>query len=259
MNRSVSQLTANNILVAKQGGAKPAIAETIPFPERDNEGSDSAIPQYMHEVYEWAYLDPRNAQWLDRELVVNTILWGNSPALRRALLCEIEPASNVFQAAHVYGRMVSDLAEKIGPEGHLDVIDVVPLQVGRCKRKLARFPQAHVRHGDAARNDDGRQYDVVVCYFLLHEVPEAKKHGVVDALLERVPEGGKAVFIDYSRTVPWHPLGGLMRLVFKTLEPFAMSLRDNEIHSYARRGDDFHWTKQTFFGGLYQKVVAVHR
>ena len=212
----------------------------------------------MQEIYHWAYLDSRNARLLDHELIVNTILWGNSPELRRSLLCEIEPASRVFQAAHVYGEMQPDLAKKIGPEGRLDVVDVVPLQVDLCRRKLSGFPNVHVRLGDAA-NNDGRKYDAVVCYFLLHEIPDVNKHEVMDALLERLPKGGKAVFIDYHRTVPWHPLGGLMRLVFRTLEPFAAGLIGSEIRNYASHADNFDWCKQTFFGGLYQKVVAIRR
>ena len=230
----------------------------MPLPVRGQEKLDTSIPAYMQEVYHWAYLDTRNALLLDHEWVVNLILWGNSPALRKAVLSEIEPASQVFQAAHVYGRMQPDLARKIGPEGSLDVVDVVPLQVELCERKLHQFSNTQVRLADASSREDQR-YDAVVCYFLLHEIPEEYKHAVVDALLERVVTGGKAVFIDYHRTAPWHPLGGLMRLVFRTLEPFATSLTENEISNYATCRDDFDWTKQTFFGGLYQKVVTTRR
>ncbi len=132
---------------------------------------------------------------------------------------------------------------------------MLPLQVELCQRKLNYFSNARVRIADAASRDE-RRYDAVVCYFLLHEIPEEYKHAVVDALLERLATGGKAVFIDYHRPSPWHPLGGFMRLVFRTLEPFASGLINNEISSFTTCRDDFQWTKQTFFGGLYQKVVA---
>ena len=33
------------------------------------------IPDYLQKTYRWAYLDSRNAKYLDHELVVKTILW----------------------------------------------------------------------------------------------------------------------------------------------------------------------------------------
>lgn len=50
-----------------------------------------------------------------------------------------------------------------------------------------------------------------------------------------------------------------MGLVFRWLEPFANSLIDSEIRAFASNPDTFTWTKETFFGGLYQKVVATRR
>ncbi len=242
MNNSVSQLTAR----------------AIDLPQQEQKIKIDAIPGYMHEVYEWAYVNPRNAYLLDREWVVNAILWGNSPKLRRALMTEIEPGSTVFQAAHVYGRMLSDLAQRIGTEGRLDLVDVVPVQANHAQQKLSRYLNAHVSVADAARRD-GRRYDAVSCYFLLHEIPDDHKHAVVDTLLERMARGGKLVFLDYHRPANWHPLAPLMYLIFRTLEPFATSLTRNEISSYASHEDDYLWCKQTFFGGLYQKVVVTRR
>jgi hypothetical protein len=47
-----------------------------------------------------------------------------------------------------------------------------------------------------------------------------------------------------------------MSLVFDTLEPFAKDLWRRDIAGYARAGDQFAWSKETYFGGLYQRVVA---
>jgi hypothetical protein len=46
-------------------------------------------------------------------------------------------------------------------------------------------------------------------------------------------------------------------MVFRWLEPFAFGLIDREIWSFATARDDFSWRKETLFGGLYQKAVAV--
>jgi hypothetical protein len=68
--------------------------------------------------------------------------------------------------------------------------------------------------------------------------------------------GGKIVFIDYHKPHWAHPLKGVMSLVFDTLEPFAKALWRNEIWHFASAAEDIVWRKETYFGGLYQKVVA---
>ena len=45
--------------------------------DSDTKSSLGALPSYLRDVYEWAYLNPRNARLLDNEAVVNTILWGD--------------------------------------------------------------------------------------------------------------------------------------------------------------------------------------
>ena len=217
----------------------------------------TAIPAYLREVYGWAYLNPANAYLLDRDAVVNAILLGNSRRLRRALLCEIAAGQRVLHAAHVYGRLVPEIAELVGPTGYLDVIDVVPLQAALCRRKLRGFSHAHVRITDAAQPGDG-VYDAVTCFFLLHEIPDERKRAVVDALLARVVPGGKVVFVDYHEPARWHPLRGLMRGLLNRLEPFAESLWRHDIAEFASVPGDYRWQKQALFGGLYQKIVA-HR
>ncbi len=82
---------------------------------------------------------------------------------------------------------------------------------------------------------------------------------VVDALLQAVPPGGKVVFVDYHGPHWAHPLKWIMSFVNDTLEPFAKALWVNEIASYASRAEAFSWSKQTYFWGLYQKVVAVRK
>ena len=213
------------------------------------------IPAYLREVYGWAYLNPANAGLLDRDAVVNAILWGNSRRLRHALLSEIEPGQRVLHVAHVYGCLIPELARWIGPEGHLDVVDLVPLQAALCRRKLRGLPQTRVRIADAADPGDDR-YDAVTCFFLLHEIPDERKRAVVDALLARVVPGGRVVFVDYHEPASWHPLRGFMRRLMTRLEPFAESLWRQEIADFAGDPDAYRWQKRNYFGGLYQKTVA---
>jgi ubiquinone/menaquinone biosynthesis C-methylase UbiE len=213
------------------------------------------VPGYLKETYYWAYLNPRNVRLLDRELVVRTILWGQHRRLRQEALAELRPGQKVLQPACVYGDFSRVLAEHIGRQGRLEVIDAARIQVANCRRKLRHVSQATVRLTNAVRPDGG-PYDAVCCYFLLHELPLDYKHAVVDALLDSVAPSGKVVFMDYHKPHWAHPLKGITSLVFDTLEPYAKDLWHTEITDFASRAAGFGWRKQTYFGGLYQKVVA---
>jgi hypothetical protein len=216
------------------------------------------VPAYMYDVYDWAYLDPRNVRLLDREIIVSLILWGNNQRLKQALLAEITPEATVLQAAHVYGTLIPDIASKLSNPGQLEVVEVSPLQAGICREKLREFPQAVVRISDASTLRT-QPRDVVSCFFLLHEIPSDYKRAVVNTLLDHVACGGKAVFVDYHKPGRFHPLRGVMNLIWRKLEPFAIELLETEISTLADDSPAFTWSKETFFGGLYQKVVATRR
>jgi len=213
------------------------------------------VPDYLIDTYYWAYLNPRNVRLLDRESVVRTILWQQHNRLRNAAFSEFEPGLDVMQAACVYGDFSTALAEHVGPAGHLDIIDVARIQVANCRRKLGSFPQAKVRRANLLQPGE-RRYDVVVCYFLLHELPEDYKQAITNVLLTRTKPNGKVVFVDYHKPHWAHPLKIITSLVFDTLEPFAKGLWKSEIQQFARQPEMFEWQKETFFGGLFQKVVA---
>ncbi len=213
------------------------------------------VPAYLRQVYYWAYLDPKNVRLLDREPVVSVILWGNHRRLRRAAFDELRPGARVLQPGHVYGDFCPALARHLGPEGGLEVVDVARIQVASCRRKFRGLPQARARRGDAARLPD-QSFDAACCYFLLHELPDDYKRAVVDSVLDSVVPGGKVVFVDYHKPHWAHPLKLITSLVFDTLEPFAKGLWRHEIADFASAPGRFAWSKQTYFGGLFQKVVA---
>ena len=99
---------------------------------------------------------------------------------------------------------------------------------------------------------------MVNCFFLLHEVPDAQKRLVVDALLAQVAPGGRAVFIDYHAPARWQPLRGFYRWLFERFEPFAESMWHHDVREFSGNADAFSWKKVTMFGGVFQKTVA-HR
>jgi ubiquinone/menaquinone biosynthesis C-methylase UbiE len=221
----------------------------------------AGVPEYMVEVYDWAYVDPKWAHALDRNLVVSVLLFLNDQRLMRAYLDEVREGMRVWQVAHVYGDLVKRVAQKIGPSGAFHLTDITPVQIEHATRKLAGMSWAKVIRADAASFAAGEEdaYDLICSFFLLHEVPEEKKHAIVDHMLANLPEGGKAVFVDYHNPAWWQPIRYILEVVNHYLEPFARAMWKNEIRHYAREAERFVWRKKTFFGGVYQCVIVEHK
>ena len=231
--------------------------EVAPAAVGDDAPEASVLPAYLEETYRWAYLRPASVALLDHDLVASLVLWGQMGRLRRMVARELAPGARVLQPACVYGGFSRCIAERLGPAGRLEVRDVAPIQVENCRRKLARFPNCRVTRHDAGQPTAAR-FDAVLCFFLLHELPADWKRRVMAALLGAVRPGGKAIFVDYHRPHPLHPLCWPMRALFARLEPFAEELWRRELREFAPPAvaARFRWRKTTRFGGLYQMVVA---
>jgi hypothetical protein len=64
------------------------------------------------------------------------------------------------------------------------------------------------------------------------------------------------VLVDYHLPRRLHPLRYLFRPVLKALEPFALDLWRHDITEWLPEGIGAEQIrKQTYFGGLYQKIV----
>eukprot|EP01007_Sphenomonas_quadrangularis_P004054 NODE_937_length_1079_cov_206.048544_g769_i0.p2 GENE.NODE_937_length_1079_cov_206.048544_g769_i0~~NODE_937_length_1079_cov_206.048544_g769_i0.p2 ORF type:complete len:256 (+),score=35.80 NODE_937_length_1079_cov_206.048544_g769_i0:58-825(+) len=213
------------------------------------------LPHYMETVYHWAYVDPQKVRLLDNPVVVNAILWGNMDRLTRSALKEVQPGQKVLQPATVYGDELFALAERVSAHGQLDILDVAPIQVDRWQQRLQPYPHVTVYHADA-ETPLPEKYDVVNCFFLLHEVPDDKKKAIMNNMLRSLKPDGRAVFIDYHRPCWYNPVYPFMSAVNRFLEPFCQSLWDNDLEHWAADAKSFDWTKETYFGGLYQKTVA---
>jgi ubiquinone/menaquinone biosynthesis C-methylase UbiE len=220
----------------------------------------AAIPEYLHNTYWWAYLHPRAVHIFERQWLVNLILWGNFARLRDAALQEMGDVINgrVLQVACVYGDFTEHLVRRLGPQGCVDVIDVAPIQIKNLQSKLSNPQHVNVLLQDSTdlHFEDG-SHDSVVVFFLLHEQPaDARRKTMAEALRVTRP-GGKLVFVDYHRPVAASPFRYLMVPILTTLEPFAMDMWNGEIADWLPSDIPVSKIeKQTYFGGLYQKVVV---
>ena len=246
-------------------GSAPAatsIADTarIEVGRKDEVVASVPLPAYLQQTYWWAYLHPAAVRFFERQWLVNLILWGNFARLRDLALDEIGHSitGNVLQVACVYGNFTERLIERLAPTGRLDVVDVAEVQLENLKAKLKDPSRIGVYHQDSTdlRFADA-SYDCVVLFFLLHEQPEDVRAQTVAQALRVVKPGGKVIFVDYHRPSRLNPFRYVMTAILKTLEPFAMDLWRQEITDWLpNQGRALKVEKETFFGGLYQKVIV---
>lgn len=215
-----------------------------------------AIPDYLSKTYHWAYINPKNIKNLDQNWVYQLILLGQGQRLLESSLKEIPAGANMLQVAHVYGNLLSKVAEKLTDRGQLTLIDIVPAQLARAAEKLKNFKNINLQHRNAAAPFPGDPA-IIGIYFLLHEVPDTLKQNILNNALDCLDQGAqKIILVDYHRPLWFSPTRGLLWLVLSALEPYAKSLWQQEIQNFSLRADAYHWQKETYFFNTYQKVVV---
>jgi ubiquinone/menaquinone biosynthesis C-methylase UbiE len=219
----------------------------------------AAIPAYLQQTYWWAYIHPNAVTFFERQWLVNLILWGNFARLRDAALDELgrEVTGRTLQVACVYGNFSTRLAQRLAPNASLDVVDVLPIQLHNLREKLpAGAPVTLHQRDSTALGFTDQSYDQVILFFLLHEQPEAVRRNTLREALRVVKPGGRLVLVDYHLPRRLHPLRYLFRPVLKALEPYALDLWRHDITEWLPEGIGAEQIrKQTYFGGLYQKIV----
>lgn len=219
------------------------------------------LPAYLQQTYWWAYLHPMAVQIFERQWLVNLILWGNFARLRDLALNELglTVEGDVLQVACVYGNFTERLLQRLQPNARLDVVDVAEVQLENLKTKLGDEASRIVLHHRDSTNlkFPDAHFDSVVLFFLLHEQPEDVRTKTISEALRVVKPGGKVIFVDYHRPNLLNPFRYVMVPILTTLEPFAMDLWRRDIADWLPNSMSTHARieKQTYFGGLYQKVV----
>ena len=243
--------------------APSVIAEATSLADRSITESQPArdlkVPHYLTANYWWAYVHPRAIWLFERQWLVNLILWGNYKRLRNAAMSELGDVlpGATLQVACVYGDLTGKLIDRVAAGGgRLDVVDVLPTQLENLRSKLPPGVPARLLAMDSADlKIPDASYDQALLFFLLHEQPAHYRQRTLSEVIRVVKPGGRIVIVDYALPRWWHPLRYLWRPLLATLEPFALDLWRHELAHWLPAAAQDGWRKQSFFGGLYQKVV----
>lgn len=218
-----------------------------------------AVPAYLEETYWWAYTHPNAVRVFERQWLVNLILWGNFAKLRDLALDDMGEVihGQALQVACVYGNFTEHVVRRMGPDAHLNVIDIAPVQIANLHDKLGPQKQVSILQQDSsALHFADASHDTVVVFFLLHEQPVDVRHKTIAEALRVTKPGGKIIFVDYHKPKATSPFRYLMVPILTTLEPFAMDLWNGNIEDWLPNDSQLtSLDKQTYFGGLYQKVI----
>jgi ubiquinone/menaquinone biosynthesis C-methylase UbiE len=215
------------------------------------------VPYYLNAHYWWAYIHPTAVQLFERQWLVNLILWGNYARLRDAVMAEMGDSlpGRTLQVACVYGDLTTRLSARVAEGGLMDIVDVLPIQLGNLRKKLPRNAPVRLLAMDSSNlNLPDASYDRALIFFLLHEQPSQYRERTLSELFRVVKPGGKIIVVDYDLPRWWHPLRYVWRPLLAKLEPFALDLWREEIAKWLPHAS-IHIRKEPFFGGLYQKVV----
>ncbi len=211
-------------------------------------------PAYMRAIYSWYYSKEKLVPFFDNKIFMNITSFFYRNKLIDELLKDIKIGSNVLQAGATYSDQITKLAEKIGETGNLTILDICPTQVRRWHKKLIAYNNANIVHKDI-ESKLAKKYDAVICFMLLHELPDAKKSRAINNLLKSLDEKGKLIIIDYHNPANNNPLKYIIRPINRLFEPFAEALWKKTIKDFVINQDNYRIRTQIYLGGIYQKTI----
>ncbi len=220
------------------------------------------VPEYLRAHYWWAYVHPKAVRFFERQWLVNLILWGNYNRLRDAALRALgQPIQGKnLQVACAYGDITPMMVDRLAPDASLEIVDILPVQLGNLSAKLAPDQRVHLycmNSGALKFADDN--FDQVLLFFLLHEQPADVREKTLQEAARVLKPGGTMVVVDYSKPTRFNPFRVFWKPVLQVLEPFATDLFTKGIAHWLPkdRGLTIEST-QDFFGGVYQ-VLTIKR
>lgn len=219
------------------------------------------IPAYLKKIYRHQYLNEKFSELIDGEWMAKFQTFFFDSKLTKCVTDEIREDMNVLQLGVASGNFEREVAAKMNSTGLYRIEDLSKVRLEACRKKLAPWTNVLLDHQDVCvLTKNPKRYDAVICYFMLHELPDVRKKALVKKAFDSLLPNGCVVFVDYNKPHPFNPFGFFVKRFNRIFEPFAESLYYHEIQSFAdSSAPNLIWDKKTFCAGLYQCVIAQRR
>ena len=148
------------------------------------------LPAYLTDIYGWLYLNPKLYNLLDNAFLLNFLTLGYHSLLTEEVKKEISPHSHILQIGATLGGQIEKAYSGLGMLGSYTIVDILPDILENCREKHLEQKIGFV-HADAAKTVKGN-YDIIICYMLLHELPPLTRTRVIDNILKALKPGGKS-------------------------------------------------------------------
>lgn len=216
--------------------------------------STKQIPPYLTTIYHWLYFKPRMYNLLNNPLLLNILTLGSHNLLVEELIKEISPSSSILQTGITLGNQIEKTYSAINMQGSYTIIDILPHMLEKYRQN---HPEKRIiyQQENITKPISGK-YDTIICYMLLHEMPPQTCTKTINNILNALTPNGKAIFIDYHRPSSLNPLKYFIRALNRLCQPFAEALWKTDIKDFAETKKNYTWSKQIYYSGMYQKVVA---
>ena len=250
----------NNTTFSARPVPPPSEMKETKIEDAGKEGykEENVVPEYLKSVYGKRYFHPLIAKMFDDEwtAAVGSFFYGGK--LTKSVVNEIMEGYDVLQLGLASGTFEREIAQKMNSKGNYVIEDIAPQHIEAFRPRVSAWLNVTVRERDFTIPDNSL-YDAVIGYFVLHEMPDNRKRAVLKRAFEALKPNGKMIFVDYAPPEKSHPFGYAVKMFNRLYEPFAETLLYHEIESFAPKTDKLIWDKKTFFGGLYQCVIAQRR
>lgn len=220
------------------------------------------LPAYLDFIYGHIYKNPQRCKNEDKLYSCNLRTFFQYRTLINSLNKELKINSKVAQFGISFGNQIEETALTIGASSRYDIIDICQNEINRVSERYSKIFEGIRFHNQDVRTPiSSHDYDAVICFMLLSQVPSASKRKIIDNALNMVKEGGKVIFIDWHTPLFYHPLRYVVRMYNRLNHPFVERLWDRDISSYANTDirSKFSWRKTTYFGRMFQKCVAIRK
>lgn len=229
------------------------------FPSKD---------QATSHIY-WIYRNKWLIRITDKQPIISAILLFQYNKLVNRIICELGCSSlknkNVMQASCAFGDITPKVVSECIRQGAGDIVitDINENELLHARDKLGGNQRycTFLKENTLRMGHEDNTFDIVIMFFLLHELPNDKKHEALEEAARVLRPGGKLIIGEFHKPKPF-VLKVLGWIYFKTFEPYALQVWEYSNPSLMLRRnmqDDWDIRTDTCFFDNFQTIVATKK